>query len=66
MLRIAVSSCALWLGSIGSVDAFIFAMAGHALALQASDILHIRSSHLAELREYVLPRATIESTAMFS
>ena len=35
MLRIAVSPCARWLGSIGSVDALIFAMAGHTLALQA-------------------------------
>ena len=66
MLRIAVSPCALWLGSIPSVDALIFAMAGHTLALQAGDILHIRSSHHAELREYVLHGAKIEGTAMFS
>jgi hypothetical protein len=66
VLCIAVSPCALWLGSISSIDALIFAMAGHTLALQAGDILYIRSSHYAELREYVLLRATIESTAMYS
>jgi len=66
VLRIAVPSCALWLGSIRSIDALILAMAGHTLALQAGDILSIRGSHHAELREYVLHRTTIERAAMLS
>ena len=66
MLRIALSPRALWPGSISRIDALILAMAGHTVALQASDILHIRSSHHAELLEHVLHRATVKGTAMFT
>ena len=51
MLYIAVSPCALWLATIRSIDALIFAMAGHTLAVQACDSLCIGSSHYTELRE---------------
>ena len=66
MLRIAFSSCALWLGSVRSVDALLLSMAGHTFALQVGDILRLGSSHHLEFREYVLHLAEVESKAMLS
>src|ERR1700676_5312342 len=64
VLRIAFATCTRGPRCFSGFNPFHSAVAGDTVAPQALDILYFRVTDRAELREYVLPRATIENASL--
>ena len=65
-LRAPGVACPVWAGSIGRVDALIFALAGDALTAQGMDVFRVRRADRVELCEYLLDRAAATNGGMQS